>query len=216
MKFVQLASWILLAAALANAAAVPNKDAAFSIKGLSEREQTLFLEGIGQAVTHYDLKLRLQGKPRLFCAPDNLSLDARTVWTLANGVLTGPHKADIIAVAVIDQLAERFPCEPRSKEEVELERTKEVLQMIDMLRTTVEQQTKERYAECLRATSSTSFCDCLNEKLGWQVSFSAYERVANSTKSQLGYASLSADERELVDHMHSIRDECSRFRRSHR
>jgi hypothetical protein len=204
---------ISIGVVLAIVASAEEERAPFSIEGLTDREQALFLQGIGQALTVYDLKLRLQGRPRLFCTPGNLSLDASTVWKLANGGLTGPHMIDIVSIAVVDQLQEKFPCDSKSKEEVEIERLKETAQMIEMLKTTVEERTKERYARCLRSVS-TAFCDCLKEKLAWQLDFVTYERIAGSTKAQLTYASLSSEDQELVDHVHAIRDECAPLRGS--
>ena len=189
-----------------------DEEAPFSIQDLSQREQALFLQGIGQALIVYDLRLSLREKSRLYCPPENLSLDAQTVWSLANGMLAGPHDPGIVAIAVLDQLAEKFPCGPKSKEEIELERINEARQLLKNLQSATEQASKERYADCLRSTSSVPFCDCLNEDLSWQIDFTAYERIASSSKAALNYESLSSDDRELIDQVHSIHSRCTTFR----
>jgi hypothetical protein len=164
---------LILLLAGAEMAPAQEEGAPFSIQGFSQREQTIFLQAIGQALTVYDLKMKLRGAPRLYCPPENLTLNAESVWSLANGALTGPHKPDIVAIAVLDQLAEKFPCGAKSKEEIELERLNEARKLLDNLRSTVEETTKKRYADCLQSTSSARFCDCLNDKLSWQIDFAA-------------------------------------------
>jgi hypothetical protein len=204
---------ILVLVSYAQLTRAEDEGAPFSVQDLSEREQVLFLEGIAQALTVYDLKLKLRDSPRLYCPPINLKLDARTVWSLADSALTGPHDARIVAPAVIDKLQETFPCDGKSKEEVELERLKEFKQGLEMMKTIVDERTRERHADCLQS-ASTAFCECLNVKLTWQLGFAAYREIASSTKARLAYDSLSSDDQELVDHVHAIRDECARLQGS--
>lgn len=86
--------------------------------------------------------------------------------------------------------------------------------MIDTMKSTIEEKARERYAQCLRLTSSTTYCDCLNDKLSWQIKFEVYEHIASTTKSELEYDELPHDDRELVDHIYSVRDGCAKTRGS--
>ncbi len=196
----------------AHASPARSEEAPFSIKGFSEREQELFLEGIGQALTVYNLNVELQGNPRLFCPPANLRLNAKTVWELANSALTGPHRPEIVSVAVLDELRRRFSCTPKSAEEAELERQKELLTMLNELEGIIDRRTKERYAACLQAGYGAPFCKCLNDKIGWQIDFATYKEIASKSAADLNRDSLPEEERQLVDHVHQVRTECSKAR----
>ncbi len=201
----------LLAGTVVGQPAQPTPDnAPFSIKGLSQDQQTLFLRGIGQALAVYDLQLQVQGKARLYCPPDNLNLDAKTVWMFANSALAGAHSSDIVAIAVLNKLAEKFPCEGKPKEEAAGDRLEQMQRMAAMLRSKVQDVSKARYAQCLQATASTGYCDCLNEKLGWPIEFEAYKRISGASKNELRYSNLPATDRELVEHIHSVRDACAK------
>lgn len=81
-----------------------------SIQGLDWDATQLFMGGMGYGVASFDTTLLTDGKPKLYCAPPDVSVNGRLLWDLASKALIGPHKPDIVAIAALDELKKRYPC----------------------------------------------------------------------------------------------------------
>jgi len=81
-----------------------------SIQGLNGERTAEYVNGLAMAFSLYDLTLQMQKKPRLFCLLSGETVGASQIWELASSALKGPHKKQIVAIAVLDELRNRFPC----------------------------------------------------------------------------------------------------------
>jgi hypothetical protein len=86
------------------------EDQPVSIKGFSRAEEEIFLRGVGYGLAVLDTTLQVDGKERVFCTPLEFDFGPKALHELANGVLAGPHGENVVALAILDQLTEKFPC----------------------------------------------------------------------------------------------------------
>jgi hypothetical protein len=185
------------------------KDEPLSLQGLSPKEAALFAEGVAAGVLFYDTKLALRQQPTLFCLPDDTSLDYRLAWSLAEKVLAGPHKPEIFAYAVVDELAGVFPCNPMSELERERVRLSEMQEAATQLLGAVEQQLEQKYRRCMAAVASAQLCTCLRDELPTDVDFATYVRVvAESPASPNAQAQLPGG-REALNSIQRARATCT-------
>jgi hypothetical protein len=85
---------------------------ALSIQGLNDVRTAEYVNGLAMAFSLYDLTLQAQKKPRLFCLPPGETVGASQIWELASSALKGPHEKQVVAIAALDELKNRFPCNP--------------------------------------------------------------------------------------------------------
>jgi hypothetical protein len=98
---------------------------------------------------------------------------------------------------------------PLSKEQIEqLEAGINALDTIDSLKKSMDAMIRARGSSCIKAFGHERFCKCLNEKLAVGLSFQDYVIVMTKTKDQLKYASLSTEQKQLVDNAIEVRDQC--------
>jgi hypothetical protein len=71
-------------------------------------------------------------------------------------------------------------------------------------------QLRQKRNQCVRAIGDRLLCGCLADELATGTSFAEYIRVVTATPDELGYADLSAGEREHVDSVVHARDVCVR------
>lgn len=91
-------------------ATAEEREQPLSIKGLDWHDTQLFMVGISHGVGNANIMLRLDGKPRLFCPPFDLSVNGGLLWELASKVLEGPHEMYTVAIAALDELKKKYPC----------------------------------------------------------------------------------------------------------
>ena len=89
------------------------------------------------------------------------------------------------------------------------------MEAIDNLTDLVEsldQQTKpllrKRGNQCLKAFGHQKFCSCVNVHIPIGMPFEQYIKVTISTKDELGYAGLSEQQKEIVDTVLKVREQC--------
>ena len=67
---------------------------------------------------------------------------------------------------------------------------------------------RKKETACLLAFGDEGFCGCLRENLPVITSFELYVQIVTSSKENLGYAKLSADEKVMVDNTIKARESC--------
>jgi hypothetical protein len=73
--------------------------------------------------------------------------------------------------------------------------------------------TNAKKMECVTAIANEALCECLTRNLPVTVSFVNYVVIVTQTKEDLKYASLSAEDKSIVDNTRNARDKCVRPRR---
>ena len=83
-------------------------------------------------------------------------------------------------------------------------------QQIEELRALKTQQNvvQQKADQCVRAVGKDKFCSCIAEKLPASVSFEQYIHTLVTSKEQLGYAALAAEQKKLIDDTLAVRDKC--------
>ena len=91
--------------------AIAEKDErSLSIKGLNQEKTEVFMIGISLGVANSNVLLFIDGKPELYCAPDDVAVGGSLLWDLASKALVGSHKANTVAIAAITELRKKYPC----------------------------------------------------------------------------------------------------------
>ncbi|MEW5980564.1 MAG: hypothetical protein AB1898_32675 [Acidobacteriota bacterium] len=67
---------------------------------------------------------------------------------------------------------------------------------------------RTKRANCLKAFGHAKFCDCLCSDLPMIVTFNDYIRIVTSSKEELGYDRLKADDKKVIDMVYSAREKC--------
>lgn len=91
-----------------------------------------------------------------------------------------------------------------------LEKIQRLEQQIQELKDLKEQQKvgTAKTEQCLRAVGREKFCTCLGENLPREVSFEQYIHTLVTSKNELGYDSMPADQKKSVDTTLEIREKC--------
>lgn len=105
MKRLVTALMLFLIASLALA-----EDSPLSVDGLNLRDAQLLVAGVAYGFATYDAHIVLREKSPLYCAPVSASVNGKLLWQLAEKSLAGPHEITIIAIAAINELKMKFPC----------------------------------------------------------------------------------------------------------
>lgn len=72
----------------------------------------------------------------------------------------------------------------------------------------IEQLTKRRQAQCVKAFGDFGFCKCLADRLPVAVDFLQYVVIVTNTKEDLKYNEHSTDDKAIIDKTRNVRDEC--------
>lgn len=88
------------------------QDESLSIEGLALRNARLLVAGMAFGLGTYDDELSAEGQPRLFCAPDDVSINGNYLWELAEAELDGNHDLATVATTVLQRLRTLYPCSP--------------------------------------------------------------------------------------------------------
>lgn len=62
--------------------------------------------------------------------------------------------------------------------------------------------------QCLKAVGRDKFCACLGENLPREVSFEQYIHTLVTSKNELGYDSMPAEQKKSVDVLLEVREKC--------
>ena len=89
-----------------------------------------------------------------------------------------------------------------------IDQEKELGRSLDKLKAAVDRLTEDKYLACMQAFGSDSFCTCLSHELPATINFKAYVQVVTSTKEELGYDKMGRDDKDLVDHVLAVREQC--------
>lgn len=73
---------------------------------------------------------------------------------------------------------------------------------------TMEENSRERRAECLKAFGHQEFCTCIFDKMPVAWNFQQYIAIATKTKTVNGYEALDDEYKQAYDMVRPIRDEC--------
>lgn len=65
-----------------------------------------------------------------------------------------------------------------------------------------------RQEQCLRVFGHDWFCGCLRDNLGVGITFHQYVLFTMYSEAELGYAEWTPQEREVAEHVWSVRDLC--------
>ena len=67
---------------------------------------------------------------------------------------------------------------------------------------------KKKTDQCLQAVGRDKFCTCLGMTLPEDVSFEQYIHTIISSKEELGYSTMSAEQQKGVDAIRATREKC--------
>lgn len=90
------------------------------------------------------------------------------------------------------------------------ERIRLLEQQIQELKTLKAQQEmgKQKADQCLKAVGREKFCTCLGENLPSGVSFEQYIHTMVTSKGELGYGTMPAEQKKIVDAILETREQC--------
>lgn len=90
------------------------------------------------------------------------------------------------------------------------DRIRQLEQQIQELKTLKARQEvgKLKTEQCLKAVAQEKLCTCIGENLPASVTFEQYVHILVSTKNELGYGTLSAEERKTIDTTIATREKC--------
>ena len=102
--------------------------------------------------------------------------------------------------------------ERQEKADAQMYKTTKSFQKLEQsaqeLSTLVEEMSRKKETNCLKAFGNSKFCACLREKTPVGISFMGYIQVTTSTKEELKYNSLSKQDKEMVDNTLKAREQC--------
>ena len=83
-------------------------------------------------------------------------------------------------------------------------------QQIQELKTLRAQQAagKQKVERCLKAVGRDKFCNCIGENLPAAVSFEQYIHTMITSKDELGYSAMSAEQKKTIDSIVETREKC--------
>lgn len=99
---------------------------------------------------------------------------------------------------------------PLQAQDAVQEKIKLLEQQIQELKALKAQQDlgKKKAEQCLKAVGREKFCTCLGENLPSAVSFEQYIHTLVSSKEELGYGALPAEQQKTIDATLEIREKC--------
>jgi hypothetical protein len=91
-----------------------------------------------------------------------------------------------------------------------MERIKQLEQQIQELKQIKEQQNiaAQKSDDCMKAFGREKFCSCISTSLPRQVSFEQYVHTMVLSRDALGYATMSPEQRAVVDATIAAREAC--------
>ncbi|MFL2547402.1 MAG: hypothetical protein ACJ0SL_08610 [Candidatus Rariloculaceae bacterium] len=89
---------------------VAAQDEPFSIEGLALRNARLLVAGMAFGLGTYDDELAASEQSRLYCPPDDVSINGNYLWELAEAELSGDHDLATVATTVLQLLQDLYPC----------------------------------------------------------------------------------------------------------
>ncbi|MSM41468.1 MAG: hypothetical protein GJT30_17760 [Geobacter sp.] len=99
---------------------------------------------------------------------------------------------------------------PLQAQDAVQEKIKLLEQQIQELKALKAQQDlgKKKAEQCLKAVGREKFCSCLGENLPASVSFEQYIHTLVSSKEELGYGALPAEQQKMIDAILETREKC--------
>jgi hypothetical protein len=107
-------------------------------------------------------------------------------------------------------LCASFAASPVYAQDDLLEKIKYLELQIQELKTLKEQQNIAvlKTEQCMKVVSRDTFCACVGSKLPRNVSFEEYVHTLLTPKEALGYATMTADQKAVIDATIDVRDKC--------
>ena len=94
------------------------------------------------------------------------------------------------------------------EQQEQLEQLEKANTAIHGLEAAIDEATKEKKNQCMKAIGNTAFCDCIAAKSPFGVNFVGYVSIVAGTKEDLHYDQLSPDDKKLFDATRASRDKC--------
>lgn len=103
-----------------------------------------------------------------------------------------------------------LPAAPLRAEDAMQERIRQLEQQIQELKALKAQQDvgKKKAEQCLKAVGREKFCTCLGTNLPAAVTFEQYIHTLVTPKEELGYATMSGEQKDLIDATLATREKC--------
>ena len=98
----------LLFSLLSGSALAQNES--LSIEGLALRNARLLVAGMAFGFGTFDDELTATGHARLYCPPDDVSINGNYLWEIAEEELNGDHDLATVATTVLQRLRALYPC----------------------------------------------------------------------------------------------------------
>jgi hypothetical protein len=91
-----------------------------------------------------------------------------------------------------------------------MERIRLLEQQIQELKILKQQQvaTEAKSEQCLKAVAREKFCSCVSQNLPIEVSFEDYVHTLVTPREKLGYQTMTAEQKKLVDSTLEVREKC--------
>lgn len=83
-------------------------------------------------------------------------------------------------------------------------------QQIQELKLLKEQQVESRvkFDDCMKAVDREKFCSCVSDNLPREVSFEQYVHIQVTPREKLGYETMTAEQKKVVDRTSAVREKC--------
>ena len=86
------------------------QDESLSIEGLALRNARLLVAGMAFGFGTFDDELTAAGHVRLYCPPDDVTINGNYLWEIAEEELDGDHDLATVATTVLQRLRTLYPC----------------------------------------------------------------------------------------------------------
>jgi hypothetical protein len=128
----------------------------------------------------------------------------------------GPVRNLIVAAVLFastlvhaEQQAPAPPKKPLTTEQIQqLQDIDRARAALEVLKKNFEALAAKHTYQCMSAIGSRIFCSCLSENVPAVADLSMYVAVTTTSKEEIGYDKLSADDRKVVDGILAGRDKC--------
>lgn len=100
---------VLVLAAILLSANAGAQQAPLSIKGVNAAGMQMLLAGMAYGIGSANFIGRMEGRG-LYCPPRGVLTTPDLLRALASEQLSGPQKPDVIAIAAMDGLRNKYPC----------------------------------------------------------------------------------------------------------
>lgn len=103
-----------------------------------------------------------------------------------------------------------FAAFPAVAQDDVMEKIRLLEQQIQELKVLKQQQvvTEAKSEQCMKAVSREKFCGCISQNLPIEVSFEEYVHTLVTPREKLGYQTMTAEQKKMIDATLEVREKC--------